>query len=138
MKDLLDRSVALAPGCVLAVVLLAVLDVQVADPVVVLLDVGDRVITGGEEVADVEVDPEVLRQRHGLREALRRRELVGVLDVVVAVHGDDHLVLIGERSHALGRAQGRRRGDDLDAQGLGHLEAAIDLLVAEAVVEAEL
>src|SRR5271163_63644 len=37
MKDLLDRSVALSPGCVRAVVLLAVLDVQVADPVVVLL-----------------------------------------------------------------------------------------------------
>ena len=59
MKNLLDRSVALAPGGVLAVILLAVLDVQVADPVVVLLDVSDRVISGGEKVADVEVDPEV-------------------------------------------------------------------------------
>ena len=78
MKDLLDRSVAFSPGRVLAVVLLAVLEVQVADPVVMLLDVGDRVITGGEEVADVEVDPEVFRQCHGLREALRLRELVGV------------------------------------------------------------
>ena len=43
MKDLLDRSVAFSPRRVLAVVLLAVFDMQVADPVVVLLDVGDWV-----------------------------------------------------------------------------------------------
>ena len=70
---------------------------------VMLADVGDRVVVGGREVADVEVDLEVLRHLHRRGEAFGRRELVRVADVRVVVHRHDHLVLVGERRDPLGR-----------------------------------
>src|SRR3954454_8583111 len=44
-----DRRLALAPRDVVALVLLAILQVQVRDVGVVLADVGDRVVVGGGE-----------------------------------------------------------------------------------------
>src|SRR5262245_58196095 len=76
LEDLLDRRVALSPWHVGAVVLLAVLQMEIGDPAMMLGDIGDRIKSGGEEVADVEIDREVLRHRHRLGEAFRLSEFI--------------------------------------------------------------
>jgi len=56
----------------------------------------------------------------------------------VAVHGDDHFVLIGERSHALGDADRRRCGDAAHAQRFRHFKSALNFIVRKTRVEAVL
>jgi hypothetical protein len=53
----------------------------------------------------------------------------------VIVHGDGDLVLVGIDRNPLCDADRRRGGDHLHPKRLGHLEATLDLLVGEAVVE---
>src|SRR5437763_16132014 len=60
LQRLANRRVALPPRHVVALVLLAVLEVQVRDVGVVLPDVVERVEVGRGEVADVEVHLEQL------------------------------------------------------------------------------
>src|SRR5262249_57237742 len=55
----------------------------------------------------------------------------------MAVHGDDDLVFLGEGRDPLHRTQSRGRGDEFDSERPGHLEAAINLIVSEVVIEAE-
>jgi hypothetical protein len=56
----LDRRVALAPRHIRTIVLLAILEMKVGNPIVMLVDVCDRIEPRGEKMADVEVDVEVL------------------------------------------------------------------------------
>src|SRR5436190_5411329 len=127
LQRLANRRLALAPWRVVTLVLLPILQVQVRDVGVVLTDVRDRIEVRRGEVPDVEVHLEVLRHLHRRREAVGRAELVRVGRVRLAVHGDDHAVLPGERRHSLRRFEIRRRRDDLSAERLRHLEAAVDL-----------
>ena len=136
LQHFAHRRVACAPLHVRPLIALAVLDVQVRDVRVVLAEVRDRVVIRGREVADVEIDLEILRHRQRRREAFGRRELVRVLDVRMVVHRDDHLVLLGERRDPLRRRQRARRRDEPGAERPRDLEAAIDFGLGEAVVEA--
>src|SRR5712692_9776095 len=80
LQDLADRGVAFTPRRVVALMLFSILDVEVRDVGVMRLDVRDRVEVGGNEVSDVQIDLEVLRQLHRGGEAIGRRELVGIGD----------------------------------------------------------
>src|SRR4051812_32761226 len=57
-QHLRDLRVARAPWRVVALITLAVLDVQVGDVAVMLAEVGNGVVVGGGEVTDVEIDLE--------------------------------------------------------------------------------
>ena len=58
-ENLHNGRVALAKGQISAVVLLAVLDVQGDDLLVVLANIGNGITAGGYEVANVQVDADV-------------------------------------------------------------------------------
>jgi hypothetical protein len=66
VEALLDRRLTRAQLHVRPVDCGCDLDVQVRDAVVMLLQEIDRVVVAGGEVADVEVDDEVLRHREEL------------------------------------------------------------------------
>ena len=55
----------------------------------------------------------------------------------MTVHGDGYLIFLGEWRDPLGRAQRRGCGDERDSERLGHLEAAVNLIVSEIVIEAQ-
>ena len=106
------------------------------DVLVHLLEVVDRVAAGGGEVADIEVDANVLRTAvHGLLEAGGQVEFPG-FHIVVAVHAHEHFRLGGEGIDALGAGYRGRRREARDAESVRHLEAALDLGVGEIVAEA--
>ena len=85
----------------------------------------ERIEIGGREVADVEVDRDLVRPRlHGGGEIIRRRELIR-RDARVIVEGDGDAGRLEWRSTRDAVLTGEG-GDDLDAKRLGHLEAAID------------
>ena len=115
-------------------ILFTILQVQIGDVRMVLADVRDGVEVAGGEMADIEVHLEVLRHLHGGGEAVRRGEFVRIVDLGVAVHRDDHPMLLGERLDTFCNIERRRRGDDARAQRLRHLESAVDLGVGEARV----
>src|SRR3954464_7551729 len=121
-----DLGIARAPWRVVALITLAVLDVQVGDVAVVLAEVGNRVVVGGGEVADVEIGLEVLRQGERSGEAFGPGEFVRVAGVRVVMDGDVHPVPLGEWDDAPGDRQVGGCSDDLGAECLGHREAAID------------
>ena len=136
LQHLLHRRVARAPLHIRTLIALAILDVQVGDVRVVLAKICDRIVVRRGEVADVEVDPEILRELQRRREAFGRRKLVGVLDVRMIVHRDDHLVLLGEGRDPLRRRQRARRRDESGSERPRDVEAAIDFGLGKAVVEA--
>src|SRR6185369_1236894 len=80
-EDAGDGGVSLAELLVAAAVSGAVLDLDMRHHGVVLLQEGDGFEAGGGEVADVEVQAEVLREREGDAETLGRGDGVGVLAV---------------------------------------------------------
>src|SRR5580765_111235 len=130
-QHFLDRRVARAPRHVVALVLLAILQVQVRDAVVMVADVLHGVEVRGREVADIEVDLEVLRHLHRLGKTLGRRELAGLRRVRVPVHRDSDLVFLGERRDALRDLDRGRRRDDVGPERFGLFEAAVDFRVSE-------
>ena len=101
-----------------------------------LPQVVERLEVGCREMTDVEVHLEQLRHLHRGGEAVGRRKLVRIAGVRMAVHGNHHLVLLGDRRNPLRDVERRRRRDDLGAEGFRHLEAAVDLGVGEARVRA--
>src|ERR1019366_2827282 len=119
LQHFLDGRVPLAERHVLALIFLAILDVQRDNALVVLLDEGYRIVTRRPEVPDIQVHRDVLRQLHSFYEALGLGEFVGAFDVRVPVHAHHDLVFIGfsggARRHRY-RGRGRNR---LDAQRLG-------------------
>src|SRR5262245_45478195 len=137
LENLLDRRVALSPGCVRAIILLTILQMQVGNAVVVLLDESDWIIAGSEKMTDVQIDAEILRHRHGLLEAFRLGEFIRVRKIGMTVHPDPDFVLVSKRRDSLCRAQRRRCGDELDAERLSHPKAAINLFVGETIVETD-
>ena len=61
LHHVFDWCVALTPRDVGSLVLLPVLDVQVGNAVVVFVDERDGIIAAGSEMANIEVDPDILR-----------------------------------------------------------------------------
>ena len=88
-------------------------------------------------MADVEIDHEVFRH-FALPRSSPVGELLGVGQVVMAVHGYLNFVLVGEGRHLFRRADGGTGGDHFHVHRLGHLEAAIDFGVGKTIVEAEI
>ena len=72
LQHLLDRGVSLAPRHVRAVILLAILQVEMRDAIVVFLDIRYRIEIRRGEMADVEVDRVILRGRENRGERIRR------------------------------------------------------------------
>ena len=100
--------------------------------------IGDRIVVGSSVVPDVEIDPDrsAIALRHRLRELVGVRVLVRV-DPRVVVDSHRNTVMSRPRSHPGDDVHVGRRGDGRHAQGLGHLEAPVDLLVREVVLEAQ-
>src|SRR5262249_8970126 len=121
-------------GDVGTVVLLAILDVQIGDLVVVLFDESHGVVTSGGEVADVEVDTVVFAVGHQGGVAFQRGGLVVVVGGVVAVIARGGLVFVGDGRDALGHGEGSAGGDAPDAEALGHRETVLDVLILHAVL----
>ena len=115
-------------------ILLAILDVQVGDLIVVLLDERHGVVIGRGEVADIEVDAVVLAVGHQGVVAFERGGLVGVVGRIVAMIADHQLVRVGDGRDALGHGEGGAGGDGLHAEALGHAEAVLDIVVFHAVL----
>ena len=84
---------------------------------------------------DVQIDPVLFGHLERRSEAFGCRELRRVLDVRMAVHRHQHLVLLRKRRDLLGHRKRRRSGNQIHPERLREVEAAVDLLVGKAVVE---
>src|SRR5438034_5037408 len=89
----------------------------------------------GGEMADVEIDLEVLRHCYRLRKTLGSCELVRIFHIGVAVHGNIDLVFFRKRCEALCNAQLSRSGDDVHPKSLRRLKSPLELLVRVIVSE---
>ena len=115
--------VPLAKRHVRAVVHLAIFDVDVGDPAVVLGDERHRRgVLPGDEVADVEVGAVVRRVAEHRLEVGRGRRRMPVI-------ADHHLVLVGEPAEALGLGDVDFGGDGPGPERLGQLELVVHDLV---------
>ena len=72
LQNFANRRVTGTPGHVGTLIAATVLQVQVRDGRMVLAQIRDRVVVRGREVADVEVDLDIGRERHRGGEARRR------------------------------------------------------------------
>ena len=84
----------------------AVFDVDVRDAVVMPLDEGNRIGAGLVVVADIEIRPDVIAERHDLLKRLFVAELLRVRDVVVAVAAPHDLIFCGDGRHAFRNGNG--------------------------------
>ena len=99
---------------------LAVLQVQVGDARVMLLDERRRHRRRWRCSDRCRGSPRCSSTPRRRQGTFLRRDLVGIAHVRVAVHADDHLVLLGERRDAPCRADLGRRGDRTNAETFGH------------------
>ena len=97
--------IAVAEGTVRAVVALAIANVNVGDAIVVFADEIDNIVVSRGKVAGIEGHEEILGHGQGLLKTLRGGELIGIDEIVVVVHGDEHAVLLNKRDQALGLAE---------------------------------
>src|SRR5579864_1376811 len=104
---------------------------QVAYPIMVSLQIGDRIEVRLGEVADIQVDLVVVRHGKDLREAFRSSQLIGIGEVRVIVKGDRELMLVDDRDQLLCDLDGGGSGDNGGSKGLGLLEHLVDLLVGK-------
>ena len=107
-KHVGNRRIAPSEGPVGTVVPLSIAYVDVDDASVMLANEGDRIVVARREMPDVERHLKTRRHRERRLEAGRRRELVGIHQIVVVVHRHEHLVPFHERDETPGFAQDRR------------------------------
>src|SRR5207244_13050184 len=110
-------------------VFLTVLDVNVRDARVMLLEIRDGIVTTRKEVTDVQVDPDVFRDRHGLGKVVRPNRVI--------VKPDDDVVLLRRWTDTGQHREGRGGGDNPRAERFRHLQAFFNLLIRIAVIETQ-
>src|SRR6476659_6705512 len=94
------------------------------------LQVSQWIVTRREIVPDIQVEPELFRERHSRFELVRPRRVI--------VQGDHDVILFGKRLQSKENAQRGRCRDNARPQSLRHLKALINFLIRKAVVEAQI
>src|SRR5262245_42883115 len=92
-------------------------------------------------MADIKVDPVILRIGHGCIPACGKSEFVGIRNVGMTVIADHHLMLVGKRCGPLRPTDLSTGGDSLDAERLRECEGVLNFVVTHTLtpkaIEAE-
>ena len=130
-QHLSDRCVTLSPHHVWPLVAFAVLEVDRRDEVVVVPQIGDRVMVGSREMSDVEIcgDRRLVALGDGAAEVLGANLALVRVDARMVVHRDRYPVLRRhscDSRHGVDLGRGSDRGD---TERLCHFEPTTDLRV---------
>src|SRR5262249_36783769 len=106
-----------------------------SDLIVIVANELDRIEVGGCKMPDIQIDFEKLRHGERLCKTFGSSELVWILNVGVAVHGDIYLVLLREGDEAFRNAQLSGSRDDAHAKCVSLIESSIQLFVGKIIPE---
>ena len=108
-----------------------------SDVVVIVSNVGHGVEVCGREVADIQINPEVLRHSERFGKTFRSGEFIGVLYIGMAVHRHVYLVSLRERNQPLGDAELSGRGNNAYTERFGLFERFFQFVIRKAPLTIE-